>query len=1080
VFDASEAAIYDSREKRSEYRVTTSLADPLWTGAFDRDWTFQTERSIEGRWFYSSVPEPVVAPPDSMSFGALLIREYGLAPWETVITRPGIFPRDPSLGFTLRIDAKFPQTGPTYGWTNQIVAGSLDGSRGKLSDPLRIVYRGDDSPPGAGEISIRSGAFAEIHSFVNDGASHRYELIWNPDATMTPGDELLTIKLDTVTVFEVSPGEGVTEPAGFDPTDPLIVRPWFVQIGVPTIPKDSVTPIGTPEEPAVMIAVERITVTALDGYEVRTWPVWTSAGGSSIDLDDAEPGQRITLGTTETWAIVPHVAEVSTAKGRDGTSDEFTVRLRGGVTDGPINLFADDEWARRVLLIDSRVIAGDVPSAWKRRLVGLVEDVEQRLNEDGTIDTILSGRDLVSARLDTNMLRAYVFDDPEAGEVDAENIGYSYHGVLHDLFEVSDHLWGVDPFVTETLFGFLGHRMSLPSMKPMLDTGDASMLSVITEIADDLGLEVWRHYDTDAYDSLQGFWFGTARYGELMVGRWNPGAGDPVYTFRGRGHVAAGPENVMHAIVRESIIDNPGQVAPTVDGFGIQASQLSGADIGPGNFPSAPYPPDMPEMGTSVSADPASAFAMTTIGAADARDILDAIPPAKAEGFAPLGFRFPRFHPGGEYVAALVRAGFLDGGPFYAVYEWDNATRTIGAEVATIAATLNDSGALAWSEDGAYLFTVRDTSPFVEARAFDAGTGTLTATPVTAPASPPPGRVQDVRVSPDGAHVALAHVGSPFLTVINWTGSAWGSTWAAPADVSGITGQGNRIAWHPGGEAIVLTHQVAFTATHSVHAWRVSGAAFGARYADAPHLGNLPTVNDVPFQRLFFGVDWNPNGRTIALGNDSTTDRTTVRMFDFTIEDGWGAEVPRIRYYFDWMVADEVRWSANGRYLAVTCLQMAIWSPVELYVVEIVGDPEAGIPARMERVLYPRDGSPAWWNSEWVDWHPDQDTLITDATFGQHLSVYEFKRPLLHRGGPGVWRWWRENAERRRVTLTVEHHDWIEPSDEIVIDAPGLGLGDGETWVVSTVRETWDSDGKMEAVIEAVTADVVRAIARGV
>ena len=84
------------------------------------------------------------------------------------------------------------------------------------------------------------------------------------------------------------------------------------------------------------------------------------------------------------------------------------------------------------------------------------------------------------------------------------------------------------------------------------------------------------------------------------------------------------------------------------------------------------------------------------------------------------------------------------------------------------------------------------------------------------------------------------------------------------------------------------------------------------------------------------------------------------------------------------------------------------------------------------------------------------------------------------RGSVGQFRWWRENANRRRTEIVVHGQDWLEPVDEIGIDDPDVTGFDAteETWIVTDLRLDI-RDRTLLTTIGLVTAEPIDAIFRG-
>lgn len=79
-------------------------------------------------------------------------------------------------------------------------------------------------------------------------------------------------------------------------------------------------------------------------------------------------------------------------------------------------------------------------------------------------------------------------------------------------------------------------------------------------------------------------------------------------------------------------------------------------------------------------------------------------------------------------------------------------------------------------------------------------------------------------------------------------------------------------------------------------------------------------------------------------------------------------------------------------------------------------------------------------------------------------------------GGIANFRYLQERATCRRVEFDVINHDWMEVGDEIAISDPdGRGLTTAETWVISSVKYTWDAKNRLIGSIAAVTQSIRKA-----
>jgi hypothetical protein len=100
-----------------------------------------------------------------------------------------------------------------------------------------------------------------------------------------------------------------------------------------------------------------------------------------------------------------------------------------------------------------------------------------------------------------------------------------------------------------------------------------------------------------------------------------------------------------------------------------------------------------------------------------------------------------------------------------------------------------------------------------------------------------------VAFSPDGANIAVAHAGTPFISVYPWS-SGFGAKYANPATLpTGDPNTGRLIAFSPDGADIAVGHTT--TPFISVYPW---SSGFGTKYADP---ATLPTGTGL-------GVAFNP------------------------------------------------------------------------------------------------------------------------------------------------------------------------------------------------------------------------------
>lgn len=79
-------------------------------------------------------------------------------------------------------------------------------------------------------------------------------------------------------------------------------------------------------------------------------------------------------------------------------------------------------------------------------------------------------------------------------------------------------------------------------------------------------------------------------------------------------------------------------------------------------------------------------------------------------------------------------------------------------------------------------------------------------------------------------------------------------------------------------------------------------------------------------------------------------------------------------------------------------------------------------------------------------------------------------------GGIANFRYLAERLSCRRVEFDVINHDWMEVGDEIAISDPdGRGLTSAETWVISSVKYTWDNLDRLIGSISATTSSIRKA-----
>lgn len=500
---AAEKAIYDEASKECDQRVVVSLDYPVWSAKVED--LFSSSPVDQSLWWHTE-PAPLI------SGGAALFRSFGGPPAEMLISRPLWFPLDNTLPHVFTINCRFPQTNP--GYTQVIALGGLEGGRSKIADPLRIIQIGEDASTlgNAGDILVEGGFPGLEYSFANDQASHQYRFTLDPDAP-TPfqaGSARNTIEVDaTIRVEHTDPGES---PSFIQYTN--TVRPYFIVVGFIAEHDDAAQAAlpGTLESPATLIEVQDITVDQLgaEGFEARVYPGWSSPNDGG-DIDTAELGERFQM-DGETWAKVPNAKQWKVDGGRSWQSDKFVVPLIASDPDDPdaiANIFKNNRLLNRVVLIDTRVLDDDgAATGWRRKICGIIEDVDTRHDDTGRLMVTLSGRDRPTVKLDTSLTRSFI---NAIGEIVAVNMEFTVPMMLTDIVAVGDASWDGD-----SLGATATNIHASPDMTPeALTTGQATLLAAFTQLCDELGLETFRRYSVS----------GEARYGQIVTALWTVGLG---------------------------------------------------------------------------------------------------------------------------------------------------------------------------------------------------------------------------------------------------------------------------------------------------------------------------------------------------------------------------------------------------------------------------------------------------------------------------------------------------------------------------------------------------------------------------
>jgi hypothetical protein len=122
-------------------------------------------------------------------------------------------------------------------------------------------------------------------------------------------------------------------------------------------------------------------------------------------------------------------------------------------------------------------------------------------------------------------------------------------------------------------------------------------------------------------------------------------------------------------------------------------------------------------------------------------------------------------------------------------------------------------------------------TPFINVYAWNNGTGW--GTRFANPATLPTGATNNIKFSPSGNDLAVAHATTPRISVYPWSGSGFGTKYANPATVP--TGTATKVAFTRLGNTIAVSHQSSPYVTS--YPWN---AGFGTKYADP---ATLPTGN---------------------------------------------------------------------------------------------------------------------------------------------------------------------------------------------------------------------------------------------
>lgn len=174
----------------------------------------------------------------------------------------------------------------------------------------------------------------------------------------------------------------------------------------------------------------------------------------------------------------------------------------------------------------------------------------------------------------------------------------------------------------------------------------------------------------------------------------------------------------------------------------------------------------------------------------------------------------------------------------------DMRARALGTQISVSLPGGGSGLGVAWSANGLFVFVGNSVTPFLHAYPFDPVAFTLGAV-LNAPAlAAAPERL---RTRPAGTHVAGALMGSPFIQVVEWTGSAWGAISANPATLP--AGRSRDICWSAAGAHLFAAGDFA---SPFVVGYPVGGAgAFGARFTAPGAVASWGLAYDAVGTRLY-------------------------------------------------------------------------------------------------------------------------------------------------------------------------------------------------------------------------------------
>lgn len=205
------------------------------------------------------------------------------------------------------------------------------------------------------------------------------------------------------------------------------------------------------------------------------------------------------------------------------------------------------------------------------------------------------------------------------------------------------------------------------------------------------------------------------------------------------------------------------------------------------------------------------------------------------------------FSPDGKYFAVAH-----NGTPYLTVYSFDPDNYLVGNAI-TPTSTCGATGvAVEFHPSGNWLaMSCANSSvtlyPFTS-KAFNATSGVL-GVPVTSATT---GAVNGFSFSPTGRYIAIAHSGSPYVTVYTFnTSTAAFTNPKIPASTPASTGRD--VTWHPTEEFVAVAHSASPFGT--VYVFNSSTPAFGSKVT----LSALPNGTS-----LAYSVRFHPNGKYLA------------------------------------------------------------------------------------------------------------------------------------------------------------------------------------------------------------------------